>query len=194
MLDCYATYRRHRGDEDSRGVRQGCPVRIPGRSQTSADRPVRGPARRLMRTTPTPGSDIIVECPGSVPVYAARQPPVRDIVPFRRCSVPSFLRIPALVSIVFIALAAIAEAQTFRGSISGRVADTSGARAAGRDRDRDQRCDRRLADDDHVRDRRFLGAGSAARHVYGRSDAAGLPDRAGRPGRSHRLAGRVGRI
>ena len=71
---------------------------------------------------------------------------------------------------------AAAQAQAVNGNIEGTVRDTSAARAAGRDRHRDERRYRHDALDADVDRRRLPPAAAAARPLQGNGRAAGLQD------------------
>ena len=73
--------------------------------------------------------------------------------------------VSSLLIPVFVALVSIAEAQTFRGGISGRVVDASGGVLPGVTVTATNSGHRPHAHDDDVGYRRFLDAGSAARRV-----------------------------
>ena len=104
----------------------------------------------------------------------------------------SWRRLPAVVwLLLLLGIPGVVRAQTFRGGIAGRVADSTGAVLPGGDGDRDQRRHRPLAHHDDLDRRRLFGARSAAGHLHHRSDASGLSD-AAHQGRGHRLADCVG--
>src|SRR3954469_15018838 len=66
-----------------------------------------------------------------VPVYARRQQRATRLTRSRRNPVPSFMRRPIVVCILILGIAAVCDAQTFRGALSGRIADQSGAMLPG---------------------------------------------------------------
>ena len=76
-------------------------------------------------------------------------------------------RLLSLLAPVFIlCLAAASNAQTFRGGISGRVADSTGAVLPGVTITATNDATGVSRTTDNVRDRRLFGAGSPARDVY----------------------------